>query len=65
MGETEEQKMREGGGRCRGETERFEVGPLRGSGGGGPTAPKNGAFFHRDQKRRLAQEQVQLHRRGG
>lgn len=51
--------------RRRGETERSEIGPRRGSGGEGPIAPSNGAFLHRDQKRRLAQEQLQLHRRGG
>ena len=35
------------------------------SGSEGVPRPKNGASLHRDQKRGLAQEQVQLHRRGG
>lgn len=34
-------------------------------GSGAPTAPKNGAFLHRDQECGPTQKQVQLHRGGG
>lgn len=44
----------------------FGMGPQTRSGSGAPTAPKHGAFLHRGQECRRAQEQVQLHcRRGG
>lgn len=61
----ESRRGRGGRERGRGESEESEIGPPRPLARKGPAAPRSRAFLPRAPGRRLAQEQVQLHRRGG